>query len=135
MMERRLKRSSPSCSVHGCSIDEKEYLRLGLLLEQLFEDAEIQMVSSVINPSGAKRDNVFSFRQYIFFVILGDQKVSHPKGDGLERKFVGGICGEAFHQRTRRWHFAILPNCVNSEPIGLFILECSSAEDGLEHPH
>ena len=34
------------------TIDEKEYLRLGLLLEQMFPEAEIQMVSVVINPKG-----------------------------------------------------------------------------------
>lgn len=62
-MERRLKLAkqllNPEKSVLIVTIDEKEYLRLGLLLEQLFPSATIQMVSSVINPKGVaqKTDN------------------------------------------------------------------------------
>ncbi|WP_174549655.1 hypothetical protein [Frigidibacter mobilis] len=55
-MERRLliarELLNPTKSVLIVTIDEKEYLRLGILLEQLFLDARIQMVSSVINPKG-----------------------------------------------------------------------------------
>ena len=53
-MERRLKLAkdllNPDDSVLIVTIDEKEYHRLGLLLEQFFGDAVIQMVTSVINP-------------------------------------------------------------------------------------
>ena len=91
MMERRLKVArqllNPSKSVMIITIDEKEYLRIGLLLEQLFQDAQVQMVSSIINPSGAKRDDLFSRSdEYIFFVLFGDAAVSHPRGDGVERE-------------------------------------------------
>lgn len=55
MMQRRLRIAqrllNPADSVLIVTIDEKEYLRLGLLLEQTFPDAEIQMISSVIMPS------------------------------------------------------------------------------------
>ena len=90
-MERRLKiaRSllNPISSVLIVTIDEKEYLRLGLLLEQTFPDAQIQMVSSVINPSGAKRDDLFSRSdEYIYFVTLGDIAVAHPRGDGVTKQ-------------------------------------------------
>ena len=48
-MERRLLLAkellNPDDSVLIVTIDEKEYLRLGLLLEQMFPDARIQMVS------------------------------------------------------------------------------------------
>lgn len=72
-MERRLKLASELLrkdrSVLIVAIDEKEYLRLGLLLEQTFPAAKIQMVSVVINPSGAKRDNLFSRSdEYLYFV-------------------------------------------------------------------
>jgi adenine-specific DNA-methyltransferase len=91
MMERRLRVASellnPNDSVLIVTIDEKEYLRLGLLLEQVFPEAAIQMVSTVINPSGAKRDALFSRSdEYIFFVTLGAAKVSHPRGDGLQNQ-------------------------------------------------
>jgi adenine-specific DNA-methyltransferase len=86
-MERRLKVAAqlvnPEGSVLIVTIDEKEYLRLGLLLEQVFPEAQIQMISSIINPSGAKRDNLFSRSdEYIFFVIIGSSSVVHPRGDG-----------------------------------------------------
>ena len=51
---------NPAGSVLIATIDEKEYLRLGLLLEQTFPDSEIQMVSNVINPKGTARGNEFA---------------------------------------------------------------------------
>ncbi len=76
MMERRLliakELLNPADSVLIVTIDEKEYLRLGLLLEQLFPETTIQMVSSQINPKGVSRGG--SFRrsdEYLFFVMFG----------------------------------------------------------------
>lgn len=64
---------NPDESVLVVTIDEKEYLRLGLLLEQLFPEARIQMISSVINPAGTKRKNEFSRTdEYLYFVMLGN---------------------------------------------------------------
>jgi adenine-specific DNA-methyltransferase len=76
MMERRLLLAkellNPDESVLIVTIDEKEYLRLGLLLEQTFPEARIQMVSSVINPKGATRSSAFGRTdEYLFFVMLG----------------------------------------------------------------
>ncbi|QTP17471.1 site-specific DNA-methyltransferase [Micrococcus luteus] len=75
-MERRLQVArellNPEDSVLIVAIDEKEYLRLGMLLEQTFPEARIQMVSSVINPKGATRSNAFARTdEYIYFVLLG----------------------------------------------------------------
>ena len=75
-MERRLKLAkellNPDGSVLIVTIDEKEYLRLGLLLEQTFSNARIQMVSSNINPTGAIRTNEFSrTNEFLFFVMIG----------------------------------------------------------------
>lgn len=76
MMERRLLIArallNPADSVLIVTIDEKEYLRLGLLVEQTFPDARIQMISSVINPKGATRSSAFGRTdEYLFFVMLG----------------------------------------------------------------
>jgi adenine-specific DNA-methyltransferase len=64
MMERRLLLAkellNPADSVLIVTIDEKEYLRLGLLLEQVFPEAQVQMVASVINPKGTARANEFT---------------------------------------------------------------------------
>ena len=76
-MEDRLKLAkkllNPQKSVLIVTIDEKECFRLGLLLEQLFPEAKITMVSSVINPAGAGRGREF-FRtnEFLFFVQVGE---------------------------------------------------------------
>lgn len=88
-MQRRLKLAkkllNPADSVLIVTIDEKEYLHLGCLLEEMFPEAQIQMVSITINPYGAIRKNLFSRAdEYAFFVILGDAHVVQKKGDGDE---------------------------------------------------
>ena len=76
-MERRLKLAkellNPDDSVLIVTIDEKEYLRLGLLLEQTFPEAAIQMVVDRDQPAGHwPRANEFSrVDEYLFFVLLG----------------------------------------------------------------
>jgi adenine-specific DNA-methyltransferase len=79
-MERRLKLAkellNPKASSLILSIDEKEYLRIGLLLEQVFPEAKIQMVSSLINAKGIIRANEFSrTNEFIYFVFLGVQEI------------------------------------------------------------
>ena len=87
MIERRLKVArellNPIDSVLIVTIDEKEYLRLGLLLEQTFPEARIQMVSSVINHSGVARAKEF-YRadEYLFFVFIGNAAVT-PTGQDM----------------------------------------------------
>lgn len=54
-MQRRLKLAkkllNPKDSVLIVTIDEKEYLHLGCLLEEIFPEERMQMISSVINPA------------------------------------------------------------------------------------
>ena len=76
-MEKRLKLAkrllNPKDSVLIVTIDEKEYLHLGCLLEELFSEAHQQMVSIVINPNGVARDHeMYRVEEYAFFVYLGD---------------------------------------------------------------
>ena len=76
MMQKRLRLAkellNPAGSVLIVTIDEKEYLHLGCLLEELFHDARIQMVSSVINPSGVALNNEFGRTdEYLFFIKFG----------------------------------------------------------------
>ena len=81
-MEKRLKLAkqllNPKNSALIVTIDEKEYLHLGCLLEQMFPEARIQMISSVINPAGAGKGNKLFARtdEYIFMVQLGESVVS-----------------------------------------------------------
>jgi adenine-specific DNA-methyltransferase len=108
-MERRLEVArellNPEDSVLIVTIDEKEYLRLGMLLEQTFPEARIQMISSVINPAGSSRRGLFARSdEYVFFALFGDAKVvpsvsdmlNPPTGttevrwDSLQRRGEGG---------------------------------------------
>jgi adenine-specific DNA-methyltransferase len=87
-MERRLVLAKelldPKDSVLIVTIDEKEYLRLGLLLGQTFPEARIQMVSSVISSQASVRDGSFSrCNEYIYFVMLGPATVSRSEDDML----------------------------------------------------
>ena len=88
MMEKRLKLAkkllNPQDSVLIVTIDEKEYLHLGCLLEEVFQESEIQMISSVINPKGSARAGRFSrVDEYIFFVYLGNAQVIPQISDML----------------------------------------------------
>ncbi len=76
MMEKRLriakKLLKPDDSVLIVTIDEKEYLHLGCLLEELFPNARIQMVSVAIHSSGVARAEFSRTDEYYFFLFLGD---------------------------------------------------------------
>ena len=87
-MEKRLlltkRLLNPDNSVLIVTIDEKEYLRLGMLLEQVFKGSRVQMVSSSINPSGVARGKEFyRVDEYIFFVFIGDAAVAPVFAQGL----------------------------------------------------
>lgn len=74
-MEQRLKLAkkllNPKDSVLIVTIDEKEYLRLGMLLEQMFPEAQIQMISSAINSKGVARGEFFRVNEYLFILRFG----------------------------------------------------------------
>ena len=79
MIEHRLKIAkrllNPENSILVVTIDEKEYLHLGCLLEQLFPNTHMQMVSSVINTAGATRESEFARTdEYLYFVYIGEAK-------------------------------------------------------------
>ena len=98
-MERRLrvakKLLNPKESVLIVTIDEKEYLRLGLLLEQIFPDGHVQMISSVINSRGVGRANEFArTNEFIFTVKFGSIKIFPKKQEekGKPKKLVWETC-------------------------------------------
>lgn len=80
MMERRLliakELLKPDDSVLIVTIDEKEYLRLGLLLEQVLPEAQIEMITTVISAKGVARFGQFSrVEEFIFFARIGKSTV------------------------------------------------------------
>lgn len=89
MIQKRLriakKLLNPENSTLIVTIDEEEYLHLGCLLEEMFPEAQIQMVSISINPSGAIRKDLFSRAdEYAFYVMLGNAHIIQPKGESDE---------------------------------------------------
>lgn len=93
MMQKRLKLAkkllNPKDSVLIVTIDEKEYLHLGCLLEEMFPEAKMQMVSSCIMPGGVSRGNEFGRSdEYIYFVKLGS---ATPAALQLSDEWLGGV--------------------------------------------
>lgn len=93
MMQKRLKLAkkllNPAESVLIVTIDEKEYLHLGCLLEEMFPEANMQMVSSCIMPGGVSRGNEFGRSdEYIYFVKLG---AATPVALQLSDEWLGGV--------------------------------------------
>ena len=100
-MQRRLqlakKLLNPADSVLIVTIDEKEYLHLGCLLEEMFPEANIQMISSTISRKGAARMNSFTrVNEFIYFVMIGDY-VLEPLDDADYAKK-----GETIHWQSFR---------------------------------
>ena len=94
MMKKRLvlakKLLNPKDSVLIVTIDEKEYLRLGCMLEELFPEASIQMITTVINAKGVARINQFSrVEEYIYIVELGDAAPSATNDSMLDFEITG----------------------------------------------
>lgn len=100
MMEKRLKIAkkllNPKDSFMIVTIDEKEYLHLGCLLEELFPDARIQMVTSVINRkgvshkgnrNGTSKKEITQFSrvaEYLYFVMFGDASIRKAEHNMLD---------------------------------------------------
>lgn len=83
-LENREEALNPNDSVLIVTIDEKEYLHLGCLLEELFPEARIQMVTSVISSQGSTRDGLFSRAdEYLFFVFMGKAEINKSDDDML----------------------------------------------------
>lgn len=87
-IEKRLKLAqrllNPHDSVLIVTIDEKEFLRLGLLLEQIFTGCPIAMVTSVISAKGAARKRSFSrVEEHIFYVLIGEAAIVHGASNML----------------------------------------------------
>jgi adenine-specific DNA-methyltransferase len=80
MMERRLlvarELLAPENSVLIVAIDDKEFARLGLLLEQIFPDSRQEMITTIINPRGKYRQGEFArCEEYLYFVSFGQARV------------------------------------------------------------
>lgn len=96
MMQKRLriakKLLNPNDSVLIVTIDEKEYLHLGCLLEEMFSEANMQMITSVISRNGTSRENEFSrVEEYIFILRFGQMGVTRTNDNMLSEDGKGVI--------------------------------------------
>lgn len=90
---------NPDSSLLVCTIDDKEYLHLGCLLEEMFPLARIQMISDVINPKGTMQRKKFPRTdEYLFFVWIGD---AEPVEQELEKDWLIGNADNTKHNRYR----------------------------------
>ena len=76
-MQRRLRLAkkllNTKDSVLIVTIDEKEYLHLGCLVEEMFSEANMQMISSAINGKGVARNSEFArVNEYVYIVRFGE---------------------------------------------------------------
>ncbi|WP_230592427.1 site-specific DNA-methyltransferase [Rhodococcoides fascians] len=95
-LERRLRLAKellkPENSVLIVTIDEKEFLRLGLLLEQIFPEGRIQMVTSVINATGVIRATEFTRNnEYVFFVFFGNARILPERASSAETELLWNL--------------------------------------------
>ena len=103
MMERRLKLAkrllNPESSVLIIAIDEREIHRLALLLEQTFQGADIQMVTSVISAKGVVRPGKFSRVEEHLFVVTVGAATARP----WFRNMLDSIRGDKGHTAGLEW--------------------------------
>lgn len=91
---------NPNDSVLIITIDDKEYLHLGCLLEEIFPYARIQMISAVINPKGTMQRKVLPRTdEYIYCVLIGD---AEPKALKLSSDWLIGNT-ENTNRNRYRW--------------------------------
>lgn len=91
MMQKRLKLAkdllNPKDSVLIVTIDEKEYLHLGCLLEEMFPEANIQMVTIVTNPFGQERNHQLArVEEYAYFLFFGNAAPCSQSDDLLNER-------------------------------------------------
>ena len=99
------------------TIDDKEYLHLGCLLEQLFPDARIQMISDVINPKGTMQRKIFPRTdEYIFYVWIGE---AEPKEQLLNNDWLIGNADNTKHNRYR-WQPFVRANISRQKTPSMF---------------
>jgi len=114
MMQKRLKIAkkllNPADSVLIVTIDEKEYLHLGCLLEEMFPEARMQMISSLINITGVANDRFGRTDEYLFILYFGS---ASPQKLPLDEDWI-----ESFGKTTRNelhWR-QLLRSGSNSTP-------------------
>lgn len=99
MMEKRLRLAKGLLRDDGalvCAIDENEFYRLGLLLEEIFNNHELHCITIVHNPRGVQGKNFSYTHEYAYFVfrrgfhVIGTKKISDNDRDWSNLRNWGG---------------------------------------------
>ncbi len=113
-MQKRLKIAkrllNPKDSVLIVTIDEKEYLHLGCLLEEMFLEARMQMISALTNSRGVARENGFArVDEYIYVLQFGESSVDCIlfAADDSCRAKLGEYAKEKLREFSRKYRVAI----------------------------
>ena len=108
---------NPTDSVLIVTIDDKEYLHLGCLLEEMFPYARIQMISDVINPKGTMQRQIFPRTdEYIFYVWIGE---AAPVEQKLNNDWLIGNAENTKHNRYR-WQPFVRANFPRKKTPSMF---------------
>jgi adenine-specific DNA-methyltransferase len=100
MMEKRLRIAKQLLRDDGvliCAIDENEFNRLGLLLEEIFSDHELHCITIVHNPRGVQGKNFSYTHEYAYFSLprviktIGHRRIKEENIDWRNLRDNGGI--------------------------------------------
>ena len=92
---------NPQDSVLIVTIDEKEYLHLGCLLEEMFPEANSQMLSVVISQNGSTRQNEFSRVNEFIFVLRFGKMVVNRINDNMLSEAGKGVISRTWYTFSR----------------------------------
>lgn len=106
-MQRRLKLAkkllNPKDSVLIVTIDEKEYLHLGCLLEEMFPEARLQMITSMTNKKGSTRQGAFCRRdEYLYILFFGEMTISKSNDDMISSEIKNSSAKAIWNSLLRR---------------------------------
>jgi adenine-specific DNA-methyltransferase len=112
MMSKRLKLSKSLLKNDGvliCAIDDNEFYHLGCLLEDIFNNWEINCITIVHNPRGIQGNNFSYTHEYAYFVFRKGLKVigSKQREEILEEE-LRDHGGESLRTEARNCFYPIL---------------------------
>jgi adenine-specific DNA-methyltransferase len=126
MMEHRLQLARSLLKEDGvfiCAIDENEFYRLGLLLEDIFKGFEIHCITIVHNPRGVQGNNFFYTHEYAYFVFRKGLKVIGTKQrDEVLEEELRDHGGESLRANARNCFYPILVK--NNQIVGFGEVPC-----------
>ena len=120
MMEKRLALAKDLLKRDGvliCAIDENEFNRLGLLIEEIYSGHEIHCMAVVHNPRGVQGKNFAYTHEYVYFVFREKLQVIEQKKreKPLDEEFRNSG-GESLRTDAKNCFYPILVN-VNEKKI------------------